>query len=134
MNEIRSIPLIGFILCTLLLLGQNYKMDWYTIDGGARISSGGSYSLISTVGQLESGLVAGGDFKIEGGFWGGAFAIQQEGAPRLIIRKSGDLVRISWNPDATGFVLQVSESLSPPDWTVVAGGDTTPTSQPATDP
>src|SRR6059036_3754082 len=101
---------------------QQYKIDWFTIDGGGGTSSGGPYTLSGTIGQPDAGRLAGGSFVLEGGFWGGAFAVQQVGAPTLFIQRTGGNVRISWNPDTPGFVLQESMSLSSPSWSNVGGG------------
>ncbi|HKX50078.1 MAG TPA: hypothetical protein VJQ48_06550 [Candidatus Binatia bacterium] len=106
----------------LCLSAQNYKIEWYTIDGGGGTSSGGEYTLSGTIGQLDAGLVAGGNYAIYGGFWGGAFAVQQVGSPTLFINLVGADVRVSWNPNASGFVLEQSISLSPAAWSAVAGG------------
>ena len=49
-----------------------YEMAWYTVDGGgATFSAGGVYSLGGTIGQPDPGLLAGGDYNLGGGFWGG---------------------------------------------------------------
>jgi hypothetical protein len=44
-------------------------LDWWTVAGGGGSSSGGSYVLNGTVGQAGPGILAGGDYKLEGGFW-----------------------------------------------------------------
>ena len=50
-----------------------YTVDWYTVDdGGAQNLIGGSYSLSGTVGQPDVGVLSGGDYMLNGGFWGGA--------------------------------------------------------------
>ena len=46
-----------------------YDISWWTIDGGSNTSSGGSYSLSGTTGQPDSGILTGGTYKLEGGFW-----------------------------------------------------------------
>jgi hypothetical protein len=48
-----------------------YSLDWFTLDGGGGLISGGSYSLISTVGQPDAGTSTNGGFTLEGGFWPG---------------------------------------------------------------
>ncbi len=48
-----------------------YTIDWYTIDGGGTMStSGGSYTLSGTIGQSDAGTQSGGNYKLNGGFWG----------------------------------------------------------------
>ena len=54
---------------------QPYRLDWWTVDGGGSLSTGGDYSLRGTFAQPDAGpSVAGGNFQLEGGFWGGALS------------------------------------------------------------
>ena len=55
---------------------QTYTLDWWTVDGGgATFSTGGGYSLGSTAGQPDAGLLSDGTYTLGGGFWkGGALA------------------------------------------------------------
>ena len=51
-------------------LAQTYKIDWYTIDGGGGMSTGGVYSVTGTIGQPDAGpTMSGGNFTLVGGFW-----------------------------------------------------------------
>lgn len=51
---------------------SGYSIDWYTIDGGGAMNtSGGSYSLSSSIGQSDAGSLSGGVYTLNGGFWGG---------------------------------------------------------------
>jgi hypothetical protein len=76
---------LSLLLCLLLLLaltsvvavraqeGGGYELTWSTVDGGGEtFSVGGDYSLGGTVGQLDAGVLDGGDYTLVGGFWGGA--------------------------------------------------------------
>ncbi len=108
---------------------QTYSIDWYTIDGGGGTSSGGPYTLSGTIGQPDAGRLSGGSFVLDGGFWGGAIAVQQVGAPTLFIRNLGNgFAEISWDPPTPGFVLQVADTLDVPSpaWTNVPSGSTNP--------
>ncbi|MEZ4647647.1 MAG: FlgD immunoglobulin-like domain containing protein [Candidatus Eisenbacteria bacterium] len=40
-----------------------------TVDGGGGRSTGGSFSSIGTAGQADAGVLAGGTFRLTGGFW-----------------------------------------------------------------
>ena len=52
---------------------SGYELSWYTIDGGgATFSTGGSYSLGGTIGQADAGVLSGGSYQLNGGFWGGS--------------------------------------------------------------
>jgi hypothetical protein len=129
----------GFFASSLLLLAlagvnagaQNYRIDWYTIDGGGGTSSGGPYTLSGTIGQPDAGRLSGGNFVLDGGFWAGVFAVQQVGAPTLHIERSGSNVIISWSPDVPGFRLQERGSLSLGSWGDSASGAANPVTVPA---
>jgi hypothetical protein len=116
-------------LCLGILVGlpftatAQYAIDWYTIDGGGGTSSGGSYTLSGTIGQPDAGTLAGGTYVLEGGFWGGVFAVQQVGSPTLVIQRAGFNVILSWDSNASGFILQETMNLSnPASWSATAGG------------
>lgn len=47
----------------------DYRIDWWTVDGGGGESSGGDYTLKGTVGQPDAGEAQGGDYALHGGFW-----------------------------------------------------------------
>ena len=73
----RKIFLIT-ILCLLVGLSGNpaqadtsdFVIQWFSIDnGGVMESSGGSYTLRGTIGQPDAGVISGGDFTLQGGFW-----------------------------------------------------------------
>lgn len=54
-------------------LSTGYDLSWYTIDGGgATFSTGGSYSLGGSIGQPDAGVVSGGSYTLNGGFWAGS--------------------------------------------------------------
>jgi hypothetical protein len=56
--------------------GDGYDLSWNTIDGGGTTaSSGGTYTLGGTIGQVDAGALTGGEYGLVGGFWGGAEAI-----------------------------------------------------------
>ena len=49
----------------------DYSIDWYTIDSGGGISSGGAYTLAGTIGQPDAAWSSGGSYELLGGFWPG---------------------------------------------------------------
>jgi hypothetical protein len=68
MNRIASMSLALFLLPTAAY-GQ-FSIDWYTIDGGGGVSSGGTFELQGTIGQHDAGTPhTGGSFGLAGGFW-----------------------------------------------------------------
>ena len=127
----KAVSLVAVVIALSSLLipgaqGQSFAIDWFTIDGGGGTSSGGSYTLSGTIGQPDAGRLSGGGFTLDGGFWGGVSAVQQAGAPTLLIQRAGSNYTISWSPNTAGFVLQVSGSLSPLGWADAPSGATNP--------
>jgi hypothetical protein len=75
--------LIVFFLVLLLLVSagtalaqtQDYDLGWFAVAGGGGASSGGGYELSATGGQSAAGELSGGEYSLQGGFWG----LQQAG-------------------------------------------------------
>ena len=65
----KTILLIMCILLFSLPVFGDYEISWSTIDGGGARSTGGDYALVGTIGQPDAGEMAGGDYKLSGGFW-----------------------------------------------------------------
>jgi hypothetical protein len=99
-------------------IGQDYTIDWFTIDGGGGTSTGGVYSVSGTIGQPDAGTMSGGNYTLNGGFWGIIAAVQTPGAPLLtIFRTATNTVVVSW-PSASGsFSLQLNSDLKTTNWT-----------------
>lgn len=50
--------------------GGTYDLMWNTFDGGgATFTTGGTYSLGGTIGQADAGMLSGGAYTLNGGFW-----------------------------------------------------------------
>src|SRR3989440_3769813 len=108
-------------MALLLLLGslgvsalqaQNYSIDWFTIDGGGGTSTGGVFSVSGTIGQPDAGHMSGGNFSIDGGFWGIIAAVQTPGAPLLrVFVTTTNTVVIAWPAPSTGFNLEQESNL-----------------------
>jgi hypothetical protein len=105
---------VCFILLhsSLSLRAQSFSIDWFTIDGGSGTSTGGVYSVSGTIGQPDAGAMSGGNFSIDGGFWGIIAAVQTPGAPLLTITRSNSFAIVSWPDTATGFRLENNNNLS----------------------
>jgi hypothetical protein len=97
---------------------QSYSIDWYTIDGGGGTSTGGVYSVSGTIGQPDAGHMSGGNYTLDGGFWGIVAAIQSPGAPLLrVLLTSTNTVVIAWPAPSPGFSLQQNTDLKTTVWT-----------------
>lgn len=91
---------------------QTYSIDWFTIDGGGGTSTGGVFSVTGTIGQPDAGKMSGGNFTVNGGFWGIIAAVQTPGAPLLTIVRSNSFAIVSWPDTAAGFRLENNNNLS----------------------
>lgn len=50
--------------------GPTADLTWNTVDGGGVMrSTGGNFELSGTIGQMDAGVLSGGDFQLTGGFW-----------------------------------------------------------------
>ena len=115
--KVRPAFFVGVVLLSSMAVqaqsGGPYDLSWSRIAGGGGTSSGGSHTLVGTIGQHEAGAPAGGNYSLDGGFLSGIFLVQTPGAPRLSITKSGGNVIISWPLEASdGFVLQQSGDMA----------------------
>ena len=74
-----------------------------------------------TIGQPEAGKMSGGNFTIDGGFWGIITAVQTTGAPLLsIARTTTNTVVVFWPSPSAGFNLQVNTNgVSTVNWSNV---------------
>jgi hypothetical protein len=80
-DMLRPRPALVLLGLGLAGLAQaQYRIDWYTVDGGGGTSTGGPYSLSGTIGQPDADVVSlcsadGGPgcvnptFELTGGFW-----------------------------------------------------------------
>ena len=136
MKPFKFLLLIALLLVVpLAAKAPPYEITWFAIAGGGGTGSGGNYTLSGTIGQPAAGQLAGSGYVLEGGFWAGAYAVQQVGSPTLILERSslGDgNVTLSWAPEASGFILQVTDDLSAPDWQDAPSGSLNPVTLPAT--
>jgi hypothetical protein len=110
----------ALVFSTLAARGQNYSIDWYSIDGGGGSSSGGVYTVTGTIGQPDAGVMSGGNYSLVGGFWSIISAVSTPGAPPLkIFTTATNSVVISWPSPSTGFALQQNASLATTSWSQV---------------
>ncbi len=79
----RTTPVLGVVMVLLTVstvLGTDYALDWYTIDGGGKMfSTGGDFELSGTVGQPDANttIMTGGEFELAGGFWPGCTIVPE---------------------------------------------------------
>jgi hypothetical protein len=103
-----------------LARAQQYSIDWFTVDGGGGASSNGQYTITGTIGQPDAGHLAGGNYTLDGGFWGVIAVVPTPGAPSLRIAKAGpNTVLLAWPAPSTGFSLQQNAALGTTNWSGV---------------
>ena len=82
LSAMLFIALISLLALLLLFVAgiasariAGYSLSWWTVDNGGGTSNGGKYQLSGTIGQPEAGALSGGDYRLEGGFWGGVSGV-----------------------------------------------------------
>jgi hypothetical protein len=111
------LPAFLIVFGAFTLQAQTYSIDWYTVDGGGGTSTGGVYSVSGTIGQPDAGHLSGGNYTLDGGFWGIIAAVQLPGSPLLTItRTTTNTVVVSWPSPSTGFVLQQNPVVNTTNW------------------
>lgn len=68
----KALTLLIIVLVTISMVGADYSISWYTIDGGGGVSTGGPYILSGTIGQPDAADSQAGSFIVLGGFWPGS--------------------------------------------------------------
>ena len=115
------------VVATAIAAVAQYSLDWSTVDGGGGTSTGGVYAVSGTIGQPDAGSMSGGNFTLDGGFWGIVAAIQSPGAPLLTITLNPQLstITVSWPSPSTGWTLQQNtNSIASANWSNVTSGIT----------
>jgi len=111
--------LVGMAFAVGLLSARDYRIEWFSVDGGGGTSAGGEYELSGTIGQPDatSAVLTGGSYRLQGGFWAG-WVLPSDGAlPELrIVHGAGGLV-LTWPETATGFTLEQADELPSDEWT-----------------
>jgi hypothetical protein len=127
----KTLLTLFILTCATIASGQNYSITSAKIAGGGGASSGtgaaGNFSVTGAIGQPDaSAASSGGAYSISGGFFAQYMALQQTGAPKLIIRPgTGATVQVVWGANVPSWVLQTnSTGLAPESWVDVIGAPT----------
>jgi len=118
---------LNLLISTLLLVlcavfaprvwAQGYSIDWYAIAGGGGTSTGAPYTVSGTIGQPDTGTMAGGNFTLVGGFWSIVAGVSAPGTPALTFALSStNSILICWPSSSTNFVLQQNADLARTNW------------------
>jgi hypothetical protein len=124
-GALQTFARTGWLLMVFLAFchcahAQPFALDWFTIDGGGGASTGGVYSVSGTIGQADAGTMAGANFRLDGGFWGGIRLLQTPGAPWLSIKYGGTNAVISWPRSVEGFQLEETTALTSGTWSATS--------------
>jgi hypothetical protein len=106
--------MLVLVAAPMLAIGQSYGIDWFTIESGGGISSGGAYQLAGTIGQTDAGSLVEGNYVLDGGFWAHPFVLELTQIPSVTIALNGSQVVLAWPVVSAGFVLESVSSLRPP--------------------
>ena len=105
------------IAAVAVVNGQNYTLDWSSVDGGGGTSTGGVYVVSGTIGQADAGSMSGGVYTLEGGFWSLVSVVQTPGAPLLAIYPTPtNAVLVVWPSASSGYLLQQNIDLNTTNW------------------
>lgn len=66
--------LLILVSATVATRAATLDLSWYTIDGGGGTSTGGSFEVVGSIAQPDPGLLIGGTFELQGGYWTGAIS------------------------------------------------------------
>ena len=111
-TQLFALYLLTFALASAAF-AQSYAIDWSTIDGGGGTSTGGVYSVSGTIGQPDAGKMSGGNYSVDGGFWGIVAAVQTPGAPLLSVSRSNNVVTVQWQQVAGWNLIQNTNVVTP---------------------
>ena len=114
-TNMKSTILVGCTalgLVTNVAVAQTLGIDWFTIDGGGRVSSGGPYRLSGTMGQPDAGISSGGLYSLGGGFLGDIKLIQAPGLPNLEIEDVNGSIRLFWPLSSDAWLLEQSPAVT----------------------
>jgi hypothetical protein len=95
----KIIVLIGLSLPLLAHSGQDWSIDWYSIDsGGVLEASGGAWTLAGTLGQPDAtaaNALSGGGWQLTGGYW----AVIAEAVDRIFADRFRTQNGLDWRGD-----------------------------------
>ena len=91
-------------------------LDWFIMDSGGDTSTGGDFSLVSSIGRPDAGTMSGGDCTISGGSWGvwSMMTVDEPSVPLSLGAAWADgAIVVSWpEHGSAGFVLEETAALS----------------------
>jgi hypothetical protein len=111
--------LVGFVVAPAAC-AQEFSIPWFTLNGSGGSSSGGAFSLSSTIAPVASEPLSGGGFTVAGGVWSLAATVVSPDTPLLRVQLTAGGILLAWPHPSDGFQLEESPSLTAPVWSNVA--------------
>ena len=107
----KTLLTLALVIGSITAHAQSYSVTSHTIAGGGGTSSGGPYAIEGAIAQHDANTTStGGSYSLSGGFFGQYMALQQIGAPKVIIRGVRADVQVVWGSNVPGWVLQANSS------------------------
>lgn len=122
----KTLLILALVVGSITAHAQSYSITSRAIAGGGGTSSGGAYAVTGAIAQHDANTAStGGSYSLSGGFLAQYMALQQVGAPHLIIRSVTPNVQVVWGSNVPGWVLQSnSTDLAAANWLDVVGTPT----------
>jgi hypothetical protein len=102
---------------------QSYSIESPSIISGGGVLSGGSYQMTGAIAAPQNrAAMSGGTYGVQGGLFGGYYALQTAGAPRLALTvPAAGMLRVVWPAAVPGWKVEQSATLAPASWTDSSG-------------
>jgi hypothetical protein len=93
------------------LSAHEFTIDGYRVAGGRGASSGGAFTVISSIGQPVAGAMNGGAYSLLGGFRSIVATVPTAVAPTLGVLLTNGVVTVFWPPTAEGWILEEARAV-----------------------
>ncbi len=104
---------------------QPFTLQSSNINGGNQVAHGGPFSVAASSGQTASGQASGGQFGMQGGESSAASPLTSPIVPTMVVMHSTPAnVVVAWQPLVSGYVLEFTDTLKSPVWSVFSSGQT----------
>lgn len=103
----KTLLTLALLIGSITAHAQSYSIASHTIAGGGSSSGtgvAGDFAVTGSIAQPEASAAStGGSYSVSGGFFSQYIALQQAGAPPLVVRQSGGNVELVWGANVPGW-------------------------------
>lgn len=113
---LAAVALLAFAGAALAQTGGEFGLAWHSVDGGGHtFSTGGAYSLGGSAGQPEAAATpaAGGNYAVQGGFWGPACAPAAALVQAACAGTGGTTLALGWAVNDANMGYDIHRSTAP---------------------